>query len=308
MRRLALVLVLSSCALTKKAPSLSSEPTAQDLACQQALTDGSARFDEASLTACTHDFDCREVSPLIAGKCGAFVNGDAFGARRTEFARGSVCDGVVLVVPRCTRLRPVCVAGRCGGEPVAQIVEECEERNAALNRARTAANVCVEDTDCAVMSQKAATSKKFFDSAAKEREQLARACGAMPPQLFVALDEPTTAFCVAGVCQTDRQFTTTVRAKRGYEYEDTWAESKRGCVFEALEDSVSESLGMRDLELSFKVTLSEAGEMNEFEFVQQIPPSIAYAFAARLHACEGPRVTRRGKPVSVRWTITMIRN
>lgn len=304
------VVALSSfgCAVVSPPPPPPpADPSATELACAQSLRAKVQLLDGEAMRACRSDFDCREVSPLVAGKCGAFVNTAAFSAVREEFSRAAVCREVTLVVPRCPTSRPVCVAGQCAGEGVSEIEDECVTQTEALLGAARAANVCDRDEACVAVTEKQATSRAFFEQALPQRLSKAKACGDTPTHLYAAYDEPNQVFCVEGHCQTEKQFTTTVRAR---DLDFTHHQHPRfgSCLMDAVSESISDaSLLPSRFKLQFRATIDTEGRLNEFEFLQNIPPQFQAGLAARIRQCPAGKVVHRGKPVNMRWAFTFIR-
>lgn len=305
------VLLLTGCATTATLASepASDSPSATERACLDALTLNGSRLDSAEFTACERDLDCRGVSALLSGRCGAVVNARVFDSHLTEFAQQTAtCDPVLQLVPRCPHLRPVCRAHVCAEEAVAELPDECAEQRAALIASADTANRCELDAQCTVLEDRP-TSVEFAASSLDQQEHLAQACGTVPPKLFLVRPETTEAFCVSGRCVSEKaspQFTTVVRDRHAFtrpEFDSTCLKDQFLASF-TNEDWIRRQ---REWLLSYWVNLDANGHQNQFEFL--VPANLSLAaqrsFAARLGTCRAKPALYRGKPMAIRHRVTI---
>jgi hypothetical protein len=278
-------------------------PSQEERACIDAMAEVGASLASEHLTACEFDVDCRHVAPVVAGRCGVFVNADAFELNRVAFAAaGAACDGVVQVVPRCMAQRPACRAGRCVGDAVSQSPDECAERKAAWLGKAVKRNACSADSQCVALEGGEATSVGFFRQSARERDALSLACGVVESDLFTVPAQTEEVFCVEGSCATGRKFTTVVR-----EPQLTRPEFDRRCVIDAFFRVVSRQ-ETRRARLSFKSNLGVDGRMRQFEFLEPatLPVEAQAAFAAHLSTCRVEPARRKKQAIPIRWTLTIL--
>lgn len=317
MRWLTLCVVLAGCATkTTTAPPPApprkpSEPSVTERACLAALDETNERFAAPELVRCEHDLDCRAVAPLVSGRCNVFANAAAFEAQREAIrAQVATCEPVVQVVPRCPRLRPTCQSGRCAGEPISELPDECTELTESLLTDAKKGNACQLDEECTVLGG-TPTSVAFVSASLERREHLARACGTVPPPLFAVKEATEEAFCVAGRCVSERaspQFTTVVRGKRQLVPPELDHECIKDRFLATFRDPREFYVRPREWVLVYVANLDTEGRQNQFEFV--VPSGLSveaqHAFASRLSECRAKQPARyRGKPIAIRERFTI---
>ncbi|MDP1828855.1 MAG: hypothetical protein Q8L48_36680 [Archangium sp.] len=286
------------------------EPNPAERACLAAVAETDALLGTDALLTCERDLDCAGVSPLVAGHCGVFVNARAFEAHRAQFeAQQLTCNPVVQLVPRCPRLRPACNAGRCFGDTIAELPDECAELRKSFQDAAKRAASCKADDECTLVGEDLPTSIGFATGSVEQQEQLSKTCGTVPPALFATRPAPVETFCVEGRCMSEKgdpKFTTVVRTDRKL----TPPEIDGDCLFERFYASLQNPGMLRGKrwELHFKTTFDLNGDMNQFEFISpaNLTRETQAAAAARFRECKATPVKYRGKPITVRWGIRMI--
>lgn len=311
--RLIVVCLLAGCATVTPPPPgpppPPPEPNPAERACLAAVAETDALLGTDALLACERDLDCAGVSPLVAGHCGVFVNARAYEAHRAQFeAQQLTCSPVVQLVPRCPRLRPACNAGRCFGETIAELPDECAElRKTFMAAAGRAAN-CTVDDECTLIEGDLPTSTAFAAESIAQQEELSKACGTVPPALYATRPAPVEAFCFEGRCMSEKgnpKFTTVVRTDRKL----TPPEIDGKCLFDSFYSALKNPSALPSRwELHFKTTFDLHGDMNQFEFISpaNLTRETQAAVAARFRECKATPVKYRGKPISVRWGIRML--
>lgn len=315
---LGLALLTVGCATTSAAPptqQVASEPvavekpSAEAMACAAATEQTSGLMGDADSTGCTHDLDCQEVSALLAGRCGVFVNAKQFASRRAEYSsRIAACDALTQVVPRCPALQPVCLEERCQGQTVAAIDDECTERREALVAEAKKDNRCTTDTDC-VLFETVPTSTHFVEENLEARGKLARACGSVSTQLFETEALEPEAYRVDSQCAAIKPsagMVATIKGARPFER----AELDSECMRKAVTGSFHNFNRVPDhWAFTVRLNVSAVGVLNQFDFIEpgNWPEATQRAVAWRLHQCTNNKPMRvRGKPKASRWRIQFI--
>lgn len=278
------------------------EPNAVERSCMDAISNAGALLASEEFTTCQRDSDCRGISPLLSGRCETVANAKVFEAHLDDFrAQTATCDPVVQLVPRCVRLQPVCRAGRCAGEPISELPDECAELRSALEVDADRENTCAVDAECTVMEDDRPTSVAFLAASIDRQEALARACGTAPPMLFVAHEAPTEAFCVMNRCVTEKanpKFTTVVKDRRRF----TPPEIDTDCVTAQFTDAFKNLHRRREWFVEFVANLDANGRLNQYEFIAPVGLSLQAqrALASRLSDCRAQPARYRGKPIAIR--------
>lgn len=317
-RRSALALVLlTSCVVTPKFVPTEPEmpPDLAATACAAAGVKAGETLNDDAFAACEHDSDCAEVSPLVSGTCGRFANAATFDAHLAIFeAQTDACSQAVQVVPVCPALRAACVAGRCAGEALSELPDECDERKKALRAAANAANTCDEDADCTLLAGDIAGSVAFSQKAREEQDALAKACGSPAPVLYGMRQPPgVQAFCFEHRCSSQRdekaaKLTTVVRSSSSLK-DPQFDQTCFGKAFVEAFQLSDHSARRNSFLIAVKVRVDASARLSQFQFIE--PPGLSVAargaLAARLHACPALQPARlKGKPVPVMVTYRFI--
>ena len=285
-------------------PVKEAEPNPVERACLEQISRSGERLASEEFATCARDSDCRGISALLSGLCGTIANARRFDAHLDEFqTQTAICDPVVQLVPRCLRLRPVCREGRCAGEPVSEMPDECTELRASLEADAQKANTCNVDAECTVTENDRPTSVAFRAGALDRQEALARACGTVPSLLYVVRHQPIESFCVNQRCMTEKsnpQFTTVVH--------DTAfrpPELDRECIIRQFKAAFTDWRKLVDRKrwsIDYFASLDARGRQNQFEFVAPADLSLETqrALASRLIECRAKPATWRGKPIAIR--------
>lgn len=308
--RFALAVLLTSCATTK--PFVPTEPeVAPDVAALACATAGLKSEETLKLegfTACERDSDCAEVSALVSGTCGVFVSTKAFEAKLDVFeAQTNACSQAVQVVPVCPALRAACIAGRCTGEALSELPDDCAESKKTLRVAANRANTCNEDADCTLLAGDIVGSVAFSNESRAAQDALSLACGMRAPVLYGMRQPPgLQAFCFEHRCSSDRdaqaaKFTTVVRSSSSFKE----PEFDGPCFAKAFTEAFSlgdHRDGKHSFSIAVRLRVDASARLSQFQFLEPQGLTVAAkaALAARIHACPALQPARlKGTPVPV---------
>lgn len=313
-------ILITGCVTPKFVPQ--SPEIAPDLAaaaCSAAGVNALEALNDETFTACDHDTDCAEVSPLVSGTCGHFVNAATFDAHLATFeAQTKACSQAVQLVPVCPSLRAACSAGRCLGESRFELPDECAEGKKALRTAVNPANICNEDADCTLLVGDIVGSVSFSKSSRDAQDSLAKVCGSPAPVLYGMRQPPgVQAFCFEHRCSSERdekagKLRTVVRSSSSLKE----PEFDQPCFSRAFIEAFKlndHSKAPPSFGIAMKLRVDESARLSQFQFID--PPRLSVAarsaLAARLHDCPALQPARlKGTPVPVMITyrFTFLRN
>jgi hypothetical protein len=282
-------------------------PDVAGLACAAAGVKAQELLATEEFSRCDHDSDCAEVAPVVSGSCGRFVNTTTFEAHFDTFqAQTNECTQAVQLVPLCPPLRAQCVEGRCAGDSISEMPDECESGKKALRTAAAAANSCREDEECTLLEGNIVGSVAFANGSRTAQDALARACGSRAPVLHGMKQPPGVhAFCFERRCHSSdderaARLTTVVRSTSF-----TAPEFDKDCFVRAF----TEAFNLRkfkgqggSFEIEVMLRVDASARLSQFQFVKpsNLSAETRAALAHRLHDCPARQPgRRRGKPVPV---------
>lgn len=282
-------------------------PDVAGLACAAAGVKAQALLATDEFSRCEHDSDCAEVAPVVSGACGRFVNAATFEAHFDTFqAQTNECTQAVQLVPLCPRLRAQCVAGRCAGDSISELPDECESGKKALRTAAAAANTCAEDEECTLLEGDIVGTAAFAKATRTEQDGLARVCGSRAPVLHGMKQPPgAQAFCFERRCHSSAderaaRLTTVVRSTSF-----TDPQFDQACFSRAFTEAfnLGKYRGARgSFQIQVNLRVDASARIGQFQFIKpsNLSEETRAALAHRLHECPALQPgRRRGKPVPV---------
>lgn len=306
----ALLLLAMSCAATAEnvspSPKATPTPAAAATACTEATLAAANTLTASALTSCQQDTDCAEVSSLLGGRCGLFVNREQFSAHFDEWdAQVAACDSSVQVVMGCPSARPVCEQGRCSSTAQVELPELCEENTKVLDTEALAANTCNADADCTRVHA-VPTATSFSARGAELLAKLKSTCFSSERLLATRPPPAEPLFCLEHRCsEASTKFTTVVKSA-------SRPKPNVGCLQRTVGDFFVSALKADGvikpgrLKLIVKLRVDEHGLGNRYDFIQPKPLSepLKHKLAELLHECTfEPATNRRGIPYAMEYVL-----